>query len=165
MLHGIFDSHAHYDDRRYDADRTEVFRQIRKTACAILLNVGCDMESSQNSISFAEQYDFFHAAVGIHPEYAEEATAENLTRIEAMLLHEKVAALGEIGLDYHWDEPPRTYKGRRSRGSLNSRCGLIFRSLFTRATQRRTRCACLRSIAPRASCTVFPVRQRRQRRS
>lgn len=107
MLHGIFDSHAHYDDRRYDADRTEVFRQIRENGVCHLINVGCDMESSQNSISFAEQYDFFHAAVGIHPEYAEEATAENLTRIEAMLLHEKVAALGEIGLDYHWDEPPR----------------------------------------------------------
>lgn len=107
MLHGIFDSHAHYDDHRYDADRADVFRQIRENGVCHIINAGCDMESSQNSIALAEQYHFFHAAVGIHPEYAEEATAENLARIETMLSHEKVVALGEIGLDYHWDEPPR----------------------------------------------------------
>ena len=107
MLQGIFDSHAHYDDHRYDEDRDAVFSKIRKNGVWRVINIGCDMESSQNSIAFAEQFDFFYAAVGIHPENAEEATSQNLARLKQMLSHQKVVALGEIGLDYHWDEPPR----------------------------------------------------------
>lgn len=89
MLQGIFDSHAHYDDHRYDEDRDAVFSKIRKNGVWRVINIGCDMESSQNSIAFAEQFDFFYAAVGIHPENAEEATSQNLARLKQMLSHQK----------------------------------------------------------------------------
>lgn len=108
MIQGIFDSHAHYNDERYSEDFDDVLCQISENGVVNVLNVGCDMRSSQESITLANAHEMFYAAVGIHPEAASEATEENLSCIEEMLRNgKKVVALGEIGLDYHWDEPPR----------------------------------------------------------
>ena len=107
MVNGIFDSHAHYDDDRYNDDRDAVIRQIRENGVSFVTNIGCDMKSCKTSIALAEQNEMFYATVGIHPENALEATEENLLTIASLLSHPKVVALGEIGLDYYWDEPAR----------------------------------------------------------
>lgn len=107
MLNGIFDSHAHYDDERYDEDRADVIRHILENGVSHVVNIGCDIKSCDTGIALAEQYDPFYATVGIHPENAPEATEKNLQLLAARLSHPKVVALGEIGLDYHWDEPAR----------------------------------------------------------
>ena len=103
----IFDSHAHYDDEAFDPDREALIASLPKKGVSEVLNVGASFEGSLRSIEFAEKYDFFYAAVGIHPEYAADA-GEYLPKLEALFSHPKVLAVGEIGLDYHWAEnPPR----------------------------------------------------------
>ncbi len=102
----IFDSHAHYNDKRFDDDRDAVLSgMLDSTVCGIL-NCGTDLPSSLCSIKLAEQFDGMYAAVGFHP--------EDLTDVERdydectkLLAHEKVVAVGEIGLDYYWDAFPR----------------------------------------------------------
>lgn len=104
----IFDSHAHYDDSSFDDDRDELIESIRQNGVIGVLNCGTSMESSRQSIKLAEKYDFFYAAVGIHPEYASIINSEVITELRNLCTYEKVKAIGEIGLDYHYEEnPPR----------------------------------------------------------
>lgn len=108
-MQGIFDSHAHYNDGSFDQDREEVFLHLQNNGVCGVINVGCDAESSYRSIALARKYPFVYAAVGIHPEMAGEVIPEldsdNLSwlgEIELLLDAEKVVAVGEIGLDYHY---------------------------------------------------------------
>jgi TatD DNase family protein len=102
----IFDSHAHYDDNSFDEDREGVIRDLQENNIIGVLNCGSSLEGARASAKMAEQYDFFYAAVGIHPEYADIVNDEVLGEIRQLAKHEKVRAIGEIGLDYYYEENP-----------------------------------------------------------
>jgi len=101
----IFDTHAHYDDRAFDEDRDEVLASFPANNIEKVVTIGTRLDTSRASISLAESYDFMFAAVGIHPEDIEDEKAnldEILRNLREMSKHEKVVAIGEIGLDYHY---------------------------------------------------------------
>ncbi|KYH29630.1 TatD family hydrolase [Clostridium colicanis] len=102
----IFDSHAHYDDDSFDEDREKVIEEIHNNGVIAVLNCGASFQGAKDSVKLAEKYDFFYAAVGIHPENAYELTEETLKEIREMTKNPKVKAIGEIGLDYYWEENP-----------------------------------------------------------
>ena len=103
-MNGIFDTHAHYDDEAFDADRTEMLAALPGKGVVGVINCGCSVRSCQTTLRLAEQYDFISAACGIHPEDCE-AFGDIAGLRDALLpflRHEKCVAVGEIGLDYHW---------------------------------------------------------------
>lgn len=102
-----FDSHSHMDDRRFDGDREEIINDLLNHDVGLLMNVGCDLESSERSVALAEQYPFIYAAVGSHPDDADHVNGKLLDRYRRLAEHEKVRAIGEIGLDYHYEDVPR----------------------------------------------------------
>ena len=109
----LFDSHAHYDDKKFNENRDQIIKGLcQKTdinplgVCAVL-NSASDINSSKRAIALAEKYPFFYASCGIHPHEASSATDTMEEEIKALLSHEKVCAIGEIGLDYHYDFSPR----------------------------------------------------------
>ncbi len=101
----IFDTHAHYDDEQYDADRDELLSQMRDFGISNIVNVGANLESSKRSVELSHKYDFIYSAVGVHPSDCEELNEERLESIREMSRDERCVAIGEIGLDYHWPEP------------------------------------------------------------
>ena len=107
MYSNIFDTHAHYDDSRFDEDRDELLSSLSKKGVSHIVNCGCDLNSSLTTLALAEKYDFVYAALGVHAHEAEEATDSDLNEIEKLYSHPKVVAVGEIGLDYHYDFSPR----------------------------------------------------------
>lgn len=102
-----FDSHAHLDDTRFDGDRTEIFDTLKEHDIGLVMNVGCDLPSSERSVALAERYPFVYAAVGSHPDDADHVDGRLLDRYRALAAHPKVRAIGEIGLDYHYEDIPR----------------------------------------------------------
>ena len=107
MYSGIFDTHAHYDDEKFNDDRAEVLSSLKDGGVCGVIDCGCDLSSSLKAIELSEKYDFVYAAVGIHPHEAAEAEANDLDEIIKLFAKEKVVAVGEIGLDYHYDFSPR----------------------------------------------------------
>lgn len=105
----IFDSHAHYDDSTFDEDRDEVISELLNLGVVGVLNCGSSVYGMRKSVELAEKYDFIYAAVGIHPENADELTDEILKEIKCLTKKDKVEAIGEIGLDYYWDENPNKH--------------------------------------------------------
>lgn len=103
----FFDSHAHYDDKKFDKDRKAIISKIRKAGVDYVVNVGADLDTSLKSIDLADEYDFIYAAVGVHPHDVKELMEEDIEKLYGMANHEKVVAYGEIGLDYHYDYSPR----------------------------------------------------------
>lgn len=110
---GLFDTHAHYDDKRFDDSRFDVLDKITlpDEVCPVgveyIMNVGCNPTSSLASVKLAEKYDFIYAAAGIHPHEAQDADEGWFEAIENLLSHPKVRAIGEAGLDFHYDFSPR----------------------------------------------------------
>lgn len=102
----IFDSHAHYDDESFNEDREQIIKEINENGVINVLNCGASLQGARDSFKLAKKYDFFYAAVGIHPENAYELTEEALEEIKEMTKETKVKAIGEIGLDYYWEENP-----------------------------------------------------------
>ena len=102
-----FDSHSHMDDRRFDGDREEIINDLKNHGVGLLMNVGCDLPSSERSVALAERYPFVYAAVGSHPDDADHVDGRLLDRYRVLAGHEKVRAIGEIGLDYHYEDVPR----------------------------------------------------------
>lgn len=102
-----FDSHAHLDDGRFDADRAEIFADLPRHGVGLLMNVGCDLPSSERSVALAHAYDFVYAAVGSHPDDAASVDGRLLDRYRALAADPRVRAIGEIGLDYHYEDVPR----------------------------------------------------------
>lgn len=100
----IFDSHAHYDDAAFDADRQELLAALPENGVCGAVNCGSDLPSSLASVQLAAAYPFLYAAVGIHPECAKDAPPDALARLEKLLNAKKVVSVGEIGLDYHFKE-------------------------------------------------------------
>lgn len=103
----IFDSHAHYDDEAFEEDRKELLGQMQEAGVTKIVNVGANISSTQTSIALAENYDFIYAAAGVHPSDTGELNEENYQELCRMMDHERVVAVGEIGLDYYWDTPKR----------------------------------------------------------
>lgn len=102
----IFDTHAHYYDDAFDADRDALLSSLPERGVALVVCPGCDLESSRQSIALAERYPFLYAAAGYHPENLEGVTLGDVAQIRALCAHEKVVAVGEIGLDYYWVKTP-----------------------------------------------------------
>ncbi|NLW56091.1 MAG: TatD family hydrolase [Firmicutes bacterium] len=103
----LFDTHCHLNDNAYLPDLPEVVKRAEAAGVERMLVVGYDLASSRMAVELADEYPQLYAAVGIHPHNAVAFTAEDLTALEQMLTHKKVVALGEIGLDYHYDHSPR----------------------------------------------------------
>lgn len=103
----LFDTHAHYDDAAFDADREALLSRLPSDGVRYVVNVGCDLASSRRAVELAEQYDYIYAGVGFHPGNAGEWTDGLLDKLRELATHPKVVAIGEIGLDYHYDTPPR----------------------------------------------------------
>lgn len=105
---GIFDSHAHYDDSRFDGDRDEVLKALPGAGIRLVMNAASNPENCHSTIRLAESYPFVYAAAGVHPHHAGEISGTGfLGEIERHCAHPKVMAVGEIGLDYHYDFAPR----------------------------------------------------------
>ncbi|MBE7040851.1 MAG: TatD family deoxyribonuclease [Ruminococcaceae bacterium] len=102
-----FDTHAHLDDGRFSEDREAVIREIFDSGVSLVVNVGADMEGSRASVQLAAQYDGIYAAVGVHPYDAQAMTEVDLAALRELAGSPKVVAIGEIGLDYHYDEADR----------------------------------------------------------
>ena len=99
-----FDTHAHYDDEAFDADRDTLLEALPEAGVALVIDPGCDVNSSEKAIELAARYEHVYAAVGIHPEELDKMRNGDLKRIEALCGHPKCVAIGEIGLDYYWDD-------------------------------------------------------------
>jgi len=103
----LIDSHAHYDHKRFDADRHGLLLSMPAKSVELIINVGCDLQSSQESIRLAEKYPFIYATVGVHPHDAKSLTPTILENLKQLCKHKKAVAFGEIGLDFHHDFSPR----------------------------------------------------------
>jgi TatD DNase family protein len=104
----FFDSHAHYDDERFDKDREETLEKIYKEGVTKCINIGCDIKTSENSIKLSEKYDYIYATCGIHPSEIPQSEEElwiMTNKIKELAkTNKKVVAIGEIGLDYYWNK-------------------------------------------------------------
>ncbi|HHY81779.1 MAG TPA: TatD family hydrolase [Clostridiales bacterium] len=122
----LFDSHAHLDDEAFDPDRQALIESLPAQGISYVVNAGADMESSRRSIKLAEEFYFIYASVGIHPHDAAGMTDQDLDELAEMAGHDKVVAIGEIGLDYYYDNSPRQVQRERfaQQLQLSSRVGL-----------------------------------------
>ena len=112
----LFDTHAHMDDRAFDADRAELLAALPERGIQLLMNPGCSLESSRNAVKLANAYDYIYAAVGSHPDVADEVNEDVLEEYRKLCkLNSKVKAIGEIGLDYHYEDIPRELQLRAFR--------------------------------------------------
>ena len=102
----IFDSHAHYDDEAFDEDRELVIGDIHEKGVIGVLNCGASLEGARESVKLSEKHDFIYAAVGVHPSYADVVDSKVIDELEELTKYQKVRAIGEIGLDYYWEENP-----------------------------------------------------------
>lgn len=109
----MIDSHTHYDDRRFDYDRHELLPSLGGQGIEFVINIGADMKTSKKSVSLAEQYTFVYAAIGVHPHDAKSMHDEDFGTLRHLSEHDKVVAIGEIGLDYHYDHSPRDVQRKR----------------------------------------------------
>jgi len=108
-----FDTHAHYCDKRFDDDRDEVLESMPGAGISLILNSGSDLQSSKLSLDLADKYPFIYASVGVHPHDADSMTDESIPELEVLHAHPKAVAVGEIGLDYHYDFSPRDVQKKR----------------------------------------------------
>lgn len=103
----LIDSHAHLDDEKFDKDRDEVIKSFKENNLELVINVGADLESSKKAVQLSKEYDSIYAAVGVHPHDASEIDSNTLDVLRELSKEEKVIAIGEIGLDYYYDNSPR----------------------------------------------------------
>ena len=103
----IFDTHAHYDDEAFEEDREELLLSLPAQGIGKVINIGASLQSTKTTVELAQRYPFLYAAVGVHPEGVTELTEESMDWLKELCKLEKTVAVGEIGLDYYWDEPER----------------------------------------------------------
>lgn len=99
----IFDTHAHYDDEQFDEDREELLCSMQEGGVGTIVNSGSDVASWEDIRRLVKQYPFIYGAAGVHPDDVGELNEEHFLRLREILLEEKFVAVGEIGLDYYWD--------------------------------------------------------------
>ena len=115
----LFDTHAHMDDRAFDGDREELLSSLPEGGIALLMNPGCSLASSRAASRLSQEYDYIYAAVGSHPDAADEVNGEVLEEYRKLCkLNPKIKAIGEIGLDYHYEDIPREIQQRAFRMQL-----------------------------------------------
>ena len=115
----LFDTHAHYDDDWFDEDRQALLASMPEKGVGLIVNPGCTLKSSRTAIALAQTYDHVYAAVGIHPENCHDFVPQHIDTLRELAKHPKVVAIGEIGLDYYWDEnPPREFQQQVLRAQL-----------------------------------------------
>ena len=115
----LFDTHAHYDDEAFDPDREPLLESLPQRGVALVVNPGCDLESSRKAVADAAEYPHVYAAVGIHPENCGGFTPADMDALRQLAQQPKVVAIGEIGLDYYWAEnPPRELQQQVLRSQL-----------------------------------------------
>ena len=102
-----FDSHAHLDDERFQKDFEEILARMKHSGVTAMMNIGCDLPSSENSVRLAETYPWVWAAVGSHPDDADHVDEARIAVYRELCKHPRVKAIGEIGLDYHYEDVPR----------------------------------------------------------
>lgn len=106
----IFDSHAHYDDKAFEEDLTDIVRQMKANGVVGIINGGVNYESSAKIVELSKRFDIFYSAVGVHPEdlYSDEKFSPD--KLLNLVSNPKTVAIGEIGLDYHWDTHPADFQ-------------------------------------------------------
>ncbi len=115
----LFDTHAHLDDQAFDVDRETLLTQLPIEGVGLVMNPGCSRASSLAAIDLAKKYDYIYAAVGSHPDAADEVNEEVLQQYHALCLENpKVKAIGEIGLDYHYEDIPRDIQKKAFRAQM-----------------------------------------------
>ena len=103
----IFDTHAHYEDEQFDGDRDELLASMKENGVGRVVDVGASIESTKGAVELAGKYDFIYAAVGIHPEAVDRIDESDIEWLKSLTSNEKVVAIGEIGLDYYYEDPVR----------------------------------------------------------
>lgn len=103
----IFDTHAHYDDEAFDEDRDALLKQMQPSGIGRIVNIGASMKTSAFTIELTRQYEFVYGAVGVHPNEVGDMKDSDLDQLKQWAALDKIVAVGEIGLDYHYDEPSR----------------------------------------------------------
>lgn len=103
----IIDSHAHLDDPKFDEDRIEIIESLNENRIELVINPGADRPTSEAAFELAHKYDNIYAAIGTHPHSADELTNDDIERYREMAKSDRVVAIGEIGLDYYYDNSPR----------------------------------------------------------
>ncbi len=109
----IFESHAHYDDRRFDPDRKELLLSMEEHGIETIINVGSDLEGVNKTLALTEEYPFVYGAVGIHPSEIGDLNEEVYEWMRERCSHPKVVAVGEIGLDYYWEKEDEARRNQR----------------------------------------------------
>ena len=109
----IFETHAHYDDHKFDEDREAVLQKVIQNGVSPIINVGASIDSTKATIELAKSHDYIYAAVGVHPSDIEDLNEESFMWLRAQTSYEKTVAIGEIGLDYYWDKEPEVQKAQR----------------------------------------------------
>ncbi len=115
----IFESHAHYDDEAFDEDRDRLLEGLRENGIGYVVNIGANIQTTKNTIGLAEKYPFIYGAAGVHPSDADELNEENFAWLKDQCSHPKIVAVGEIGLDYYWNEPDREIQKKWFERQLN----------------------------------------------
>ena len=103
----IFDTHAHYDDEQFDDDRDELLASMQACGVEAVTNIGASLATSQNTIELTKKYPFVYGAIGVHPNEVDELNEDGIAWLKENSALPKIVAVGEIGLDYYWDEPGR----------------------------------------------------------
>lgn len=101
----IFESHAHYEDKQFDEDREALLESLWDNGISYVVNVSSSLETIKQTLELTKKYPFIYGSVGVHPEEAAQLNEDNFKWVREMTREDKVAAVGEIGLDYYWDEP------------------------------------------------------------
>ena len=115
----LFDTHAHMDDRAFDADREALLRSLPQQGISYLMNPGCSLSSSRNTDRLSKEFDYIYAAVGSHPDAADEVNEEVLEEYRKLCKQNpKIRAIGEIGLDYHYEDIPRDLQQKAFRAQM-----------------------------------------------
>ena len=109
----IFETHAHYDDRRFDDDREELLQKMEEAGIGKIINSGASVDSTKKTVELAEKYPNVYASVGVHPTDAEELDETFLEWMKEKAAWEKTVAIGEIGLDYYWEKEPEVQANQR----------------------------------------------------
>ncbi len=104
----IFETHAHYDDKAFDEDRDELLDSLPQNGIKYVVNVAANMEGSRKNLEIINKYNYIYATVGVHPSDTLELNDKIYKELETLATNDKIVAIGEIGLDYYWDEPDRS---------------------------------------------------------
>ena len=119
---GIFDTHAHYDDEAFDADRDELLKEIHENGIERIVDIACSMETSRKMAAFISRYDFMYGTIGVHPDDIYELTNNSIDELKKLSKQEGIVAVGEIGLDYHY----RSFDKTRQRELFFSNQAIFF---------------------------------------